>query len=152
MRRAPLRSSNRRTPGPASRRSFARVPRILLPIKPAPLGPPLVRSGPRGGLGVGTEQRLDPINELSVEWAVRALESGRAKSITAVSVGDSSADVALRAARARGCPDLLRIDSAGVELDVATVAALLAAAARRVDAAVVVVGHESFDASSGSLA
>lgn len=126
------------------------MPHVLVPVTPAALGAPRVRLAADGRLEQPAEHRLDPIDELSLEWAVQALECGDVSGVTAVSVGAAPALAALRAARSRGCPELLRIDPGSLtQLDVATVARLLAAAARRTDAAVVALGSESYDGSGG---
>ncbi|ADB51756.1 electron transfer flavoprotein alpha/beta- subunit [Conexibacter woesei] len=131
------------------------MPSILLPVKPVGLGAPLVRRLPDGTLEEPAERRLDPVNETTVAWAVDAIAGGAAERVTAVAIGGSAAETALRAAAARGCERLLRIEldrDAGLApsaLDVATVAALLAAAARHVGADLVALGCESLDGSSG---
>lgn len=128
------------------------MPRVLVPVKPAALGAPLVRIAADGQLEPAPEHQLDPIDELALEWAASALEAGAVSAATAVSIGAAPALVALRAARSRGCPELLRIDPGPVrelDLDVATVARLLAAAARRTEATIVALGSESYDGSGG---
>lgn len=128
---------------------------ILLPVKPVGLGAPLVRRLPDGTLEEPAERRLDPVNETTVAWAADALAHGAASRIAAVAIGGGAAETALRAAAARGCERLLRIaldgdaDRVPSALDVATVAALLAAAARHVGADLVALGCESLDGSSG---
>lgn len=126
------------------------MPHVLVPVTPAALGAPRVRLAADGRLEQPAEHRLDPIDALSLEWAVAALERGEISGVTAVSIGAAPAIEALRAARSRGCPELLRIDPAPLTWpDVATVARVIAAAARRADAVVVALGSESHDGSGG---
>lgn len=126
--------------------------RILLPIMPAGLAAPLVRTTVDGGLEPPADHRLDPVNERTVAWAVERRQADDAVALTAIAIGGAEADVALRAAQARGVPELERIDPGAGTLDVVAVARLIAAAARRLgDVAVVALGDESFGGSSGTV-
>jgi electron transfer flavoprotein beta subunit len=121
------------------------VSSILVPVKAVPLGAPVVRLAHDGTPVDAREWQLDPINALTVEWAVRL-----GMEVRAVSIGRAAADVALRDALARGCHDALRIEP-HAHADLVSTAALLAAAARRFDSRALAFGYESYDASSGAL-
>lgn len=126
-----------------------RVPPIVAAVKAVALGTPVARVGSEGEWVEPGEWQLDPINELSLAWAV---DAARPAGVTAVAVGGAAAALALRAALSRGCERALRIDPGEIRHpDVASTAALLAAAAQRTGAAVVAFGYESYDASSGAL-
>ena len=123
---------------------------VVVPVKAVPLHAPVVRIGDPGGLVEPAELRLDPINEVSLAWALQMREAGAVDDVLAVSVGTGSADGALRAALARGCTDAVRIAPEGdSQPGVLDVAELLAEVGRRRDASVIAFGYESYDASSG---
>jgi electron transfer flavoprotein beta subunit len=123
---------------------------ILVPIKAVPLGAHAVELAPGGGLKPPAELRLDPINEVAIEWAARILDVGGAERVTAMAIGPAAVDGVLRSAVARGCTDAVRVPVDRAELlPVSAVAHAVAAVARARDAAIVALGYESYDSSGG---
>lgn len=95
---------------------------------------------------------LDPVNEVSVEWALRQREAGHCGDVVAVTMGPAGASDALRRALAMGCDHALHVvDPALAGACVGTTADVLAAAVRHADASLAVFGYESLDGSSGAV-
>jgi electron transfer flavoprotein beta subunit len=124
---------------------------ILVPVKAVPLGVAPAALTPAGTWAEPAHWQLDPINEVTLEWAVARREAGDVDRIVAVSVGPPAASaVALRAAHARGCDEQLTI-STRRQLDVSGTARLLAVAAGQVQATIVACGYESYDGGTGAV-
>lgn len=125
---------------------------ILVPIKAVALGAHAVELAPGGGLRPPAELRLDPINEVAIEWAAQMRDVRAAERVTAMAIGPAAVDGVLRTAVARGCTDALRVPVDHAELlPVSAVAHAVAAVARARDAAVVALGYESYDSSGGAV-
>lgn len=105
---------------------------------------------------------INPWDEYALEGALTFVEwkdlaSPEAFSITAISVGDESAEVALRHALAMGAQEAIRIAGpAPEELDTRALACILAAAIRKIDATervgVVLFGRQAADSDTGLTA
>jgi electron transfer flavoprotein beta subunit len=119
--------------------------RILVPVKDVPSQLRL-----RGGTLTreGLSHRLDTVNEVALEWALR-VEGVR---VCTVTMGPASAVSALRQTLAMGADEAFLIsDDALAGADVRTTAHALAALARMVGADVLACGYESADGSSGAV-
>jgi electron transfer flavoprotein beta subunit len=127
------------------------VQTILVPVKAVPLGTAPATVTPAGTWAEPAQWRLDPINEITLEWAVARREAGDADRVVAVSVGPPAAcTVALQAAHARGCDEQVEVTTQQ-QLDVPSTARLLAGVASRVQATIVACGDESHDGCSGTV-
>lgn len=105
---------------------------------------------------------INPWDEYALEGALAFAEwkhstSAETFSTVAISLGDASAEIALRHALAMGVPEAIRIEGpAPEELDTRATAYILAAAVRKIqameDVAVVFFGRQSGDDDSGLTA
>lgn len=128
------------------------LPTVAVAVKSVPVGGAFLRVVEGGLTRDGLSHGLDPINEVAVEWAVRAREAGTVGRVVAVSMGPLGAGDAVRRALAMGCDDVMQIDDAALAgAGVGTTARVLAAAVDRLGAAVAVFGYESLDGSSGAV-
>ncbi|RBQ19400.1 electron transfer flavoprotein beta subunit/FixA family protein [Spongiactinospora rosea] len=118
---------------------------ILVPVKDVPAELRL-----RGGTLTreGLSHRLDTVNEVALEWALRLTDAR----VCVATMGPASAVSALRQALALGAGEAFLIsDDALAGADVRTTARALAALARVIGADVVACGYESADGSSGAV-
>jgi electron transfer flavoprotein beta subunit len=100
----------------------------------------------------GVAHGLDPINDVAIEWALRAREAGAIARVIVVTIGPETAVDSLRRALAIGADEsVLVTDPQLAGADVRTTARALAAVATHVGASLVVGGYESLDGSSGAV-
>jgi electron transfer flavoprotein alpha/beta subunit len=93
---------------------------------------------------------LNPADANALEAALRLRDSRPESRVVAVSVGPSLHDIALREAIAQGADEAVRLwDGAFVGSDCLGTARVLAAAARKTQADVIICGDLSLDGSSG---
>lgn len=122
----------------------------MVAVKSVPVGGGELRVVDAGFTRDGVSHGIDPLNEVSLEWALRAREIGAVDRVVAVSMGPETAADALRQAVALGADEAVLIsDPALAGADVRTTGRVLAAAATRLQATAVVTGYESADSSSG---
>ncbi|WP_242908073.1 electron transfer flavoprotein subunit beta/FixA family protein [Actinomadura terrae] len=102
--------------------------------------------------GHGVPHRLDPVNEVPLEWARRLRDGGAAVWVVAMTLGPAAATGALRRALALGADSIVQVeDDAFAGADVRTTARVIAAVATQIGADLVACGYESADASSGAV-
>lgn len=93
---------------------------------------------------------LNPWDEFAVEAALQ-LKEAHGGSVTVVSVGDASADEAIRQALAMGCDEAVRIEDAALSPDdTLSTAKVLAAAVQKIgDVDLVLFGRQAVDGDTG---
>lgn len=122
---------------------------ILIPVKDVPAH--LRLSGGRL-TRQGVPHRLDPVNQIPLEWARNLRSAGTSVRVIAVTMGPPAAVGALRMALALGADEALHITGDALAgADVRTTARALSATARMTGADVVACGYESADGSSGAV-
>jgi len=125
---------------------------IAVAIKHVPVGGAFLRAQDKGLTREGVSHGIDPLNEVAVEWALRAREAGMATKVIVVTLGPPSAVDALRRALAMGADEAVLVtDPAFVGADVRATARALAAVVQRVEADLLLTGYESLDGSSGAV-
>lgn len=125
---------------------------VLVAVKSVPVGGGELRIVDAGLTRDGVSHGIDPLNEVSLEWALRARELGVVDRVVAVAMGPASASDALRQAIALGADEAVLVsDPTLVGADVRTTGRVLAAVASRLSAWAVVTGYESADSSSGAV-
>lgn len=125
---------------------------IMVAVKHVPVGGAHLRIDGDGLTREGVSHGLDPLNEVGLEWAVRAREAGAAERVVAVCMGAPDAVDTLRRALAVGADGAVLITDDRLRgAEIRATAGALAAAARRTGAAIVVTGYESLDGSSGAV-
>jgi electron transfer flavoprotein beta subunit len=130
----------------------ARRPTVLVPVKHVPVGGGFLRPDSGHLSREGVSHGPDPVNEVALEWSVRARETGSATRVVATSLGPPDATETLRRASAMGADELVLVTDPSLRgADVRTTARVLAAVARRVAADLVAAGYESLDGSSGAV-
>ncbi len=128
--------------------------RILVPLKYV-LDPDLSNKVRRSADGrslvvPGGERKTNPFDEYALEAALRLTEDGRNPrlryaEILVVTLGNSEADVMLRAGLATGADRAIRVPSEDEELDAASVAHVLASLVSRESCDLVLMGKQSSD-------
>lgn len=93
----------------------------------------------------GLKTVVNPFDEVAIEQAVRLKEAGIASEVVLVSIGPAAAKDTLRAGLALGADRGVLVQSDGAEVECLAVAKLLAAVARRENAAMVLLGKQSVD-------
>lgn len=125
---------------------------ILVAVKHVPVGGAGLRIEEDRLTRDGVSHGLDPINEVALEWALRARETGRADRVIAMTLGPAEATESLRKALSMGADEAVLVtDDALAGADVRTTARVLAAVSARVGAVVLLTGYESMDGSSGAV-
>lgn len=125
---------------------------ILVAVKHVPVGGAGLRIDEDRLTRDGVSHGLDPINEVALEWALQARETGWAHRVIAMTLGPSEAIDSLRRALSMGADEAVLVtDEALAGADVRTTARVLAAVAVRLGAVVLLTGYESMDGSSGAV-
>ncbi len=111
-----------------------------------------------GADGRATDERAKPIinpyDEFGIEEAVKLKESGKAASITLVTVGNAAAKEPIQRGLAMGADKAVLVDTGSevpFELDGATTAAALAAAIRRASFDLILCGRVAVDTGAGEV-
>ncbi len=121
-------------------------------VKSVPLGGRFLRIEGATLTRSGVPHGLDPINEVSIEWALLQREAGALDEVVAVAMGPEGAATALRRCLALGCDrGVLICDDALVGAGVGMTARALAGATRWLDSTLCLFGNESLDGSSGTI-
>ncbi len=107
----------------------------------------VVQSGDRVDLS-GVKMVISPYDEFAIESALQHKEA-HGGTVTAITVGDSSADKILKDAKAIGVDDLVRVDVDG-ELDSNALQQVLVEAIQGLGAEVVYCGKSAADTGAGS--
>jgi electron transfer flavoprotein beta subunit len=129
-----------------------RVPTIAVFGKFVPVGGQFLRVDGVSLTRTGVTHGLDPVNEVGLEWALRAREAGLAERVVVVTMGPPDAADGLRHAHAMGADEVVLVtDPQLAGADVRVTAAALAACTTWLSADIAVFGYESLDGSSGTV-
>ena len=99
------------------------------------------------GEGIDTsnvKMSMNPFDEIAVEEALRLRESGTADEVVAISLGDARCQETIRTAMAMGADRGILV-ACETELQPLAVAKILAAATKREDAKLVIMGKQAID-------
>jgi electron transfer flavoprotein beta subunit len=105
------------------------------------------------GTGVetdGVKMSINPFDEVALEEALRIKESGQAKEVIAVSIGDSAAQQQLRTGLAMGADRAILVAADG-ETDPLTVARVFKALADKEGAGLVLLGKQAIDGDNNQI-
>lgn len=94
---------------------------------------------------------MNPFDEIAVEQAVRLKEAGQADEVVAVSIGPDKTVDTLRVAMAMGADRAIHIKHPDAKIEPLAVAKLLAAVAKREEAALVLLGKQAIDNDAGQV-
>ena len=94
---------------------------------------------------------MNPFDEIAVEQAVRLKEAGQADEVVAVSIGPDKTVDTLRVAMAMGADRAIHIKHPDTKIEPLAVAKLLAAVAKREEAALVLLGKQAIDNDAGQV-
>ena len=94
---------------------------------------------------------MNPFDEIAVEQAVRLKEAGQADEVVAVSIGPDKTVDTLRVAMAMGADRAIHIKHPVTKIEPLAVAKLLAAVAKREEAALVLLGKQAIDNDAGQV-
>jgi electron transfer flavoprotein beta subunit len=121
-------------------------------VKSVPIGGRFLRIEDERLTRSGVLHGLDPINEVPVEWAVRAREAGSIDRVVALMMGPPDASDAVRRAIALGCDEgIIVTDELLAGAGIRATAVALAAAVKSTGASLALFGNESLDGSSGAV-
>ncbi|MHB8339780.1 MAG: electron transfer flavoprotein subunit beta/FixA family protein [Mycobacteriales bacterium] len=124
----------------------------LVAVKHVPVGGAFLRVEGARLTRDGVSHGIDAINEVALEWALQAREAGQLDRVVALSMGPRHAADSLRQAIAIGADEAILVsDERLAGADVRTTALVLAAVTTRLSAALLLVGYESLDSSSGAV-
>ena len=105
------------------------------------------------GTGVetdGVKMSINPFDEVALEEALRIKESGQAKEVIAVSIGDAAAQQQLRTGLAMGADRAILVTAEG-ETDPLTVARVFKALADKESAGLVMLGKQAIDGDNNQI-
>ena len=94
---------------------------------------------------------MNPFDEIAVEQAVRLKEAGQADEVVVVSIGPDKTVDTLRVAMAMGADRAIHIKHPDTKIEPLAVAKLLAAIAKREEAALVLLGKQAIDNDAGQV-
>jgi electron transfer flavoprotein beta subunit len=128
------------------------APTVLVAVKHVPVGGAFLRVDDGALTRDGVSHGMDPLNEVALEWALRAREAGTVGRVVCTTLGPPEAVDTLRRALAMGADEVVLVtDPALRGADVRTTGRALAATARQVGASLLLMGYESLDGSSGAV-